>query len=350
VSRPGLVLVAGVAALAAAVLFGGRITGALRGHDAEAAESQSATSPGVYLVALGDFPPPTLARLADGYQATLHLPVLLLPALPLPQQVIDRTRGQVVAEEVLAYLREQHPEVAEHERTALIAVTAEDMYSERKDLKFVFSLPDVGRPYAVVSAARLDPAFAGLRPMPKLAEARLRKVVAKDIALLYLRHPPSGDRRSVLYDGVLTLDDIDLMEESFAPRPYGRKKRAWLQEANAACVSADRAVGGMAPTWPTANPAKRLAAATVSVSVDGELIRRLERLEPSPADRPRALALVALLREANRRDTRALAALGKRWSDEKAETWTLGSLSDHVSLRALSLRLGAESCAAYFAS
>ena len=72
--------------------------------------------------------------------------------------------------------------------------------------RLVGSLPAAGRP-------------STLTPDEELLRSRLRKMVIKNIGMMYYGLPVSRDPRSVLYGNVLGLDDLDYMSEFFEPRP-----------------------------------------------------------------------------------------------------------------------------------
>ena len=305
-------------------------------------------APGVYLVALGEFPREELDRIAVGYRDRYHVPVGVLAPIPLDRESFDAGRNQLVAEKALALVSHEHPEVVEKPRTALVALTIQDMYVQGKPWEYAFAAHE-STPYAVVSSARMDPAFSGLRSMPKLAESRLRKTVAREIGVIYLGLPLSRDRRSLLYGDALSPDDLDFMTASYSPKPYRAQKSNWLAGAQRACESAGRAAAAVKPST-APSPAELLASGLVTVSVDAGLARRLERLDPVATDRHRVKALLALMSRAERRDARVLAELGESWSETTIERWRQAGASDVAAMRALSLQLGADACAAYLGS
>jgi hypothetical protein len=63
----------------------------------------------------------------------------------------------------------------------------------------------------------MDPVNYGDAADRELLEARLRKMVAKNIGVLYLRLPLNSNPRSLLYDRVLGPDDLDRMTKEFKP-------------------------------------------------------------------------------------------------------------------------------------
>jgi hypothetical protein len=92
-------------------------------------------------------------------------------------------------------------------------VTREDLYIRgRLDWAWAFGLRDAGR-LAVVSTARM---LSGTELFPeRYIGARLRKMVTKNIGLLYFGLAQSDDPTSVLYGNILGLPDLDAMGEDF---------------------------------------------------------------------------------------------------------------------------------------
>ena len=96
----------------------------------------------------------------------------------------------------------------------------QDIYikARRETWRYAFSLRSNENSVAVVSYARMDPAYLGNTPDEELLRSRLRKMVIKNIGIMYYGLPVSRDPRSVLYGNVLGLDDLDCMSEFFEPR------------------------------------------------------------------------------------------------------------------------------------
>jgi predicted Zn-dependent protease len=88
----------------------------------------------------------------------------------------------------------------------------------RTQWQFTFSLRSSDDRFAVVSYARMDPSGLGERPDPGRFTARLHKMVAKNIGIMYYGLPISQDPRSVLYGQIDGVDELDVMTEYFEPR------------------------------------------------------------------------------------------------------------------------------------
>jgi predicted Zn-dependent protease len=173
----------------------------------------------LYLVPVGDVPAALMSSLVAGVEQTLGIPVTVLSGVSVERTMFDPARSQFIAEQLIAAVRTGHPAVAGNPRARVIAVTAQDMYiNARSQWRFASSLRSDENSVAVVSYARMDSAYLGITPDEDLLRSRLRKMIFKNIGMMYYRLPVSRDPRSVLYGNVLDLDDLDYMSEFFEPR------------------------------------------------------------------------------------------------------------------------------------
>lgn len=171
---------------------------------------------GVYLVPLGDFPPEMLEEFEGYYERRYRLDATVLGAVPLDDEAVDEVRGQYVAEDLARLVWKRYRKPSENRRAVVIGLTEEDMYMRGYPVwNFVFGYrwPEGG--YAVVSTARMNPENFGESPDAALLMERLRKMVTKQIGVLYLGLPLSDDPTSVLYTP-LSVDDLDRMGEELS--------------------------------------------------------------------------------------------------------------------------------------
>ena len=168
----------------------------------------------LYLVPLGTFPPATLDRLVAHYKQKTGVEAIPMAPIPLPLSTIDRRRQQVIAEEAITFMTRKYPKLAEDPNAIVIGLTTDDIYAREKSWQFAFCYRLQGR-FAVVSSARLDPVNLGEPANDELLERRLRKMVLKNIGILYYWWPTNYDPNSVLYDEVNSVEDIDNMGENF---------------------------------------------------------------------------------------------------------------------------------------
>ena len=123
----------------------------------------------------------------------------------------DSRRRQVDAGRVVAALDRMYPD----RETIVVAVTDRDMFIPGFGWRYAFSYRTGGR-LAVVSTARMDRGCLGLLPAGADRQAaRLRKMVGKNVGVLYFKLPLSADRRSLLYAHVGGPQELDVMSEVF---------------------------------------------------------------------------------------------------------------------------------------
>jgi hypothetical protein len=67
----------------------------------------------------------------------------------------------------------------------------------------------------VVSTARINLQYEGEPIAVANVTARLEKVVTKDIGILYYHKNASGNPRIVLFNGILGIEELDLVSEDF---------------------------------------------------------------------------------------------------------------------------------------
>jgi hypothetical protein len=165
----------------------------------------------VYLAPLGGISAAELQDLADFYAVRYDLDVGILPPAPIPAGLEDPARSQVAAEDVIALLPSIYPEAADP-NSVVIGVLPMDMYVRGiPDWRWAFGNRADGH-LAVVSTARMHAkGFFGA----SIAASRLRKMVTRDIGVLYFGLPLSNDAHSVLYSEILSVPDLDRLGEDF---------------------------------------------------------------------------------------------------------------------------------------
>jgi predicted Zn-dependent protease len=169
----------------------------------------------VFLVPLNDFPAPTLEELARHYGAKYGTPVEVKPHVRTPPAAYNEQRKQLVAEEVVAGLRREYPAARGEPQNVIIGVTADDIYIRAYNWRYAYSYRLKGA--AVVSTARMDAGWLIFMPKGEAERrrSRLRKMVAKNIGVLYYELPLSDDPRSLLYSDVGGPRALDRMGEDF---------------------------------------------------------------------------------------------------------------------------------------
>ena len=163
----------------------------------------------VYLAPFGDFPRDEADALAAHYLAKFDLTVDVLPSIPVPDAAVDAGRDQVIAERLIDALAASDV-VAGDPDAVVIGLTDIDMYIAGRDWNYAYGLRSGGT-LAVVSSARMGDGFAD----EARQQQRLRKMVTKNIGILYYGLAVSDDPRSVLYRDILGPQDLDYASEDF---------------------------------------------------------------------------------------------------------------------------------------
>ncbi len=162
------------------------------------------------LAAIGDFPPDLVAELGAFYEKKLGIDVEILKSSPLDHAALDSARNQLVAEDLIAALIRSYPKPTAEQGKVIIGLVTDDLYiRNRPDWDWAFGLRG-DRRYAIVSTARMGPLA---EPIAPIVMSRLRKMVMRDIGVLYYGLPLNRDPFSVLYVDLLGLDDLDRMGE-----------------------------------------------------------------------------------------------------------------------------------------
>lgn len=164
----------------------------------------------VYLLSFGPSKI-SLQKLAEHFGRRYMVTITVLPALPLDESVIDVHRDQAVAEEILSAMRHRIPQLATEKDAVAIAVTDRDMYA--RDWSYAFNYYD-GR-VAVVSTAQLNPHMGSLPGIGDLLDQRVRKLVGRDLGLIYYKLPSSNDPTSLMYSDLSDPSEVDRLQESY---------------------------------------------------------------------------------------------------------------------------------------
>ncbi len=168
----------------------------------------------IYFVAIGEMRSVRLDGLQAYYKQRYDLTIDLLRPIGLEPVVVDERRRQLIAEELLSLLKRRYPEHARSPQSIVIGITEGDMYIREVDWRFAFAKRDGDR-FAVVSSARMDPVNFGYLPDDELLQTRLRKMLSKNIGIMYYKLPQKSDRKSVMFGPILGIRDLDSMGADF---------------------------------------------------------------------------------------------------------------------------------------
>ena len=168
----------------------------------------------IYFAAVGEMRSVHLDVLQAYYKQRYDLTIEILPPIGLEPMVVDERRRQLIAEELIELMKRRYPEHARSPQSIVIGITEGDMYIREVNWRFAFARRDGDR-FAIVSSARMDPVSFGYLPDEELLQTRLRKMLSKNIGIMYYKLPQKSDRRSVMFGPILGIDDLDSMGEDF---------------------------------------------------------------------------------------------------------------------------------------
>jgi predicted Zn-dependent protease len=182
----------------------------LRPGAAQTLTPDGSGDPVVYLASLGGIPDEILVDLADHVHSKYDIVVRVLRPSSPETSAFDPERDQYITEALVGGLARTYPRADPEDQSVVIGVLADDIYIlDRTDWAWAFGMrSDNG--YAVVSTARMG---SLQEPIAPIVLSRLRKMIVRDIGVLYYGLPLNDDPRSVLYVDVLGVDDLDRMSE-----------------------------------------------------------------------------------------------------------------------------------------
>jgi YD repeat-containing protein len=193
-------------------------------HDGPVASAAELAGSGrIYLVHLGtDNQSYSLEDFAQRLRSTYGLDVQVLSPMALDSSALGPFRSRVwgffhtqyVAELLYGRIKRDHPELAKDPSAYLFGFTDADMYPARRDWDSTFTERDGGRAAIISTYNMRDDSWVQKKVGAEIAsqhfQARLRRILLKDIAVLYWHLQVNGDTTSLLHD---TLDP-DLPTES----------------------------------------------------------------------------------------------------------------------------------------
>ena len=168
----------------------------------------------IYFAAVGEMRSVHADALQAYYKQRYDLTIEILPPIGLEPMVVDERRRQLIPEELIELMKRRYPEHARSPQSILIGITEGDMYIREVNWRFAFARLDGDR-FAIVSSARMDPVSFGFLPDDELLQTRLRKMLSKNIGIMYYKLPQKSDRRSVMFGPIGGIDDLDSMGEDF---------------------------------------------------------------------------------------------------------------------------------------
>jgi YD repeat-containing protein len=193
-------------------------------HNGPIAEVNELTGNGrIYLVQMGPHPAAYgLDDLAEWLGSKYGLRVQVLPPMQLDKSAWDPERRQYVAELLFEQIKREHPELAADPNAYLFGFTDASMCSVSNSWASTFTQRDFQR-VAVISSHGIQDywwqrLFAAAKVSNEHLQARVRRILLKDVAILYWHLPLNNDPTSVLQNMLDTdIPAEDIFESDLDP-------------------------------------------------------------------------------------------------------------------------------------
>ena len=167
----------------------------------------------VVLVPIEDFPVDRATAIAEHFRTRFGVPIDVSAAADWPDGAYVEGRGQMNSAMMLTRLESTYAKSGQ--RVVVIGLTTRDMFNPDVNWAYVFSYRRRNR-VAIVSPARMDRGCLGVfQADDDRIMARLRKMVGKNIGIMYFGLELSADPASMLYRNIGGPQELDAMSERF---------------------------------------------------------------------------------------------------------------------------------------
>ncbi len=191
----------------------------------------------IYLVQLGpNHGHYSLEDLAAWLHTKYNLDVQLLPDMALDPSTWNPVRHQYVAELLYDRMKSEHPQLADDPNAYLIGFTDASMFSVYHDWSSSFTQRDMQRS-AVVSSSGMEDRWwermgVSARTSDRRLQQRLRRILLKDVAMLYWHLPVNNDPTSLLHQTM----DPDLPANDIYASDLEPQKTIWGEFQGEPCI------------------------------------------------------------------------------------------------------------------
>jgi predicted Zn-dependent protease len=167
----------------------------------------------VCFVPLGQVDPDLVRNLVSYYRDVYGLEIGVLTPSAIPAGTINPDREQIDGESLADFLGALFPADFYDPNVALIGLTPLDLYANDRDWRFQLGNAQWGtQSRAVVSTYRMHLGAFGLVDDERVF-TRTRKLVTKYVGFMHYGLPASEDPTSPMYGSILSVSDLDTMEE-----------------------------------------------------------------------------------------------------------------------------------------
>ena len=189
----------------------------------------------IYLLQLGSHKDPyAVVEMASWLREKYSLDTQVLPTEPLDDVTYDHSRHRYIAERINDQIKRTHPRLAADTNAFIFGFTDAAMYSATESYSDTFSQRDYRRTAIISSAGMQDRSwfFQGAARASVLLQNRLRRILLKDVAVLFWHLPLNNDPGSVLYYRLNPdFPDSDIFQSDLDP-----VRSAWGQYIGDPCI------------------------------------------------------------------------------------------------------------------
>lgn len=164
----------------------------------------------IYLVPVGPVPVKAMQDLAQRYRDITYLKVETVGQLPLPDDIVNPIRKQLIAEKLHELMAKVFGNWQYKPFALVIGVTPYDMYIADSDWRYAYAYGQ-GH-YALVSAARMSDAESTDTHWSNRVSTRVQKMMDKRIAIQLFGMGTSRAMPEVLARPVMGPDDLDRID------------------------------------------------------------------------------------------------------------------------------------------
>src|ERR1700687_43983 len=216
----------------------------------------------IYFVPVGNVSPAEMNELVVHYQQKLNLSSVILSPMTISPGDFDPSRKQLVAENILQSLQRDYSSYLKNNSAILIGITDDDMYPRGENWQFCFGWRKADIRMAVASTARMNLHYPGEPVGQTDSSTRLQKIITKDIGIMYYRKSPNNNPRSVLYSGILGIEELDKVTEDLTVPPI--ETPIWTGRAIAVTIFVF--LGTIGIFWYGLNPKSKIIRASGKLS------------------------------------------------------------------------------------
>ncbi len=168
----------------------------------------------VYFVPIGNVSDKYKLELLSHFEKTFPLKFSFTPYLKLRKGMIDPKKRQVFADKLLQYIDKDFGGYSDNKNAIYIGITHVDMRPTEESNSPILT-KNKGNKYAVVANRRMMPELTETIHLINIDTvlANTRKMISRNIGMLYYNKSINNDPRSMLYGKITSIQVLDNIQE-----------------------------------------------------------------------------------------------------------------------------------------